>query len=298
MLQNNSIFRIASYNVGNLNVNDRERLNEVGNHIGKELGCPSIVGLVEIEDDIKDTSESDELLDSLCRYINARYDIEYSYSYIGPRNGCDGGKPRCNVKQAILYDSVLFHKIRKRGNYKNTYETGFPSNPCRIGNCAIFNATRKPFIAKLGFRDTQESIVVIVNHFKSENVYFNGAKMPSSPKQMRQGQAEIVAKFANEFKRVLCLGDFNDVPCSITYDTMIENSSLGDTHANLPDHNSYTFRYKGKRMKLDYIFASPFLMSCFKNSGILHLNTNKSRMYQASDHDPLYAEFDLIEVML
>ena len=295
-LEPTSDFRIASYNVLNLAM-DSKHVDGIASHILRQLGTPSVVGLVEIVDDQIHSGESDRLLKYLCSWLNKRQQtVLYKYTYIKAEDEQDGGKPGNNIKQAILYDSNLFEDVPSRGDHLDSCDVEFTKNPCRVDPTnESFNLSRKPLAAQFTFKKTKETIVIVVNHFKSligSSPLYGRIQPPvQGSAAIRDGQSKAVAAFVGGLEgHVICMGDFNDLPFSDTYKTIA--SKLIDTHSFLPKEERYSYIYQGQSQKIDYIFASESLMRYFKTSGILHLNSLYRDQVATSDHDPVYAEFE------
>lgn len=72
----------------------------------------------------------------------------------------------------------------------------------------------------------------------------------------RAVQAESIAKFlkSTPYTTIVC-GDFNDVPLSYTYNTIVRG--LDDTFSKMADGFAYTYDTKYKLLRIDNIFVSP-----------------------------------------
>ena len=286
--------RIASYNVLNLQVESKHR-DKIASQIVNELKLPSIVGLIEIVDDYQGSGSSDEILTYLCESINAENDIKYAFTYIKTTNGSDGGKPGNNIKQAILYDLNIFKQIKSSNSAYSTCNESFSINPCRIEpENEFFEDSRKPLAAKLTFLSSGDSIVVILNHFKSligSSPLYGRVQPPTiGSYDKRLGQAKVVANFISKLTtKVVCMGDLNDLENSDTY--KVFSSFLHDTHHVLSPVERFSYIHNGISQKIDYIFANDALIQEFVASDIIHANSVFQQ--QTSDHDILYADFKM-----
>ena len=283
--------RIASYNVRNLKYKD-PRVEYIAGIIRKDLNSPSIVGLVEIGDDSESqVGESGLILEALCVLLNSDDDnVDYKYTYIKAEGDRDGGEPGSNIKQAILYDSVIFEEIGSHGEHTDNCDNHFTKNPCRIDpNNPVFDGSRKPLAAKFVVRSTRVPIVVIVNHFKSKIRVRKGEKSTADFVRMRQ--AAVVADFINQFEtgNLVAIGDFNDTWDSKTYEVI--NSVMRDTSFAIDDGEKYTHSFKGNFNQIDYVFATEDMMKSFVNAGIMHKYNKKY-----SDHYPVYADFNIKKI--
>eukprot|EP00835_Amoeboradix_gromovi_P001184 NODE_49_length_27162_cov_0.380039.p4 type:complete len:627 gc:universal NODE_49_length_27162_cov_0.380039:23229-25109(+) len=293
-LGNTKNLRIASYNVLNLHFKSKH-INKIASHIVNNLKSPSILGLIELVDDIPHSGQSDRLLKYICDYVFDESGVNYGYTYIKPEDQTDGGKPGNNIKQAILYDLDLFEDVPTRGDSLDTCNEEFTVNPCRIDpSNEAFHEARKPLVARLVFRENKKAITVILNHFKSliGSTPMYGRYQPPvfGSTDRRQRQAKAVVQFISNLSGdVVCMGDFNDLQFSRSYEIVSE--ALEDVHGWLEDQEKYSYIYTGQSQKLDYMFASESMMEKLQTSGILHLNTIFPEKEQTSDHDPIYAEF-------
>ena len=95
----------------------------------------------------------------------------------------------------------------------------------------------------------------------------------------RSGQADILAQDMSESKvPVIVCGDFNDVPYSYVYNTM-----LGDRIDGFKECGSgfmYTFRSSNKKVRIDYIFHDKTMQGL----------TYYKRELSYSDHNPVFSK--------
>jgi endonuclease/exonuclease/phosphatase (EEP) superfamily protein YafD len=95
----------------------------------------------------------------------------------------------------------------------------------------------------------------------------------------RSGQADILAQDMHESKvPVIVCGDFNDVPYSYVYNTM-----LGDRIDGFKECGSgfmYTFRGSNKKVRIDYIFHDKTMQGL----------TYYKRELSYSDHNPIFSK--------
>lgn len=155
-----------------------------------------------------------------------------------------------------------------------------------------------------------ESIVVMVNHFKSK-----GYGKPAESNARRKRQAERVAELYRARRdagqqNVVVLGDLNDTPDSDPLSPLIGGTDLRDisTHPRFRgDGRPGTYANGTKSNKIDYILLSPRLYDRVTDGTVLrmgvwggkngtlfpHYDTVTAAHHAASDHAALVAEIDL-----
>ena len=79
---------------------------KVGLQIATQLKSPDLMFIQEIQDDTGPTSDgvvgSDLTLTTLTGQIASQGGAQYSFTYISPVDGQDGGQPGGNIRQAYL----------------------------------------------------------------------------------------------------------------------------------------------------------------------------------------------------
>lgn len=104
--QANCTLTFGDYNVENLSWNSNH-LPTAAAQISDYLKTPDIVFLQEIQDDSGASNNgvvtSNRTMDALVSAIASRSSVQYSYTYISPANGQDGGADGGNIRVAFLY---------------------------------------------------------------------------------------------------------------------------------------------------------------------------------------------------
>ena len=162
-----------------------------------------------------------------------------------------------------------------------------------------------------------ETIVVLVNHFKSKF----GGDSPSS-KAKRKGQAEAVAGYyerllAEGTENVVVLGDFNDLPDSDPIKPLMD-TSLKDVseHSKFTDfefkaNNGHkgigTYNLGNDNNKIDYLMLSPALFDKVTKAGLFRMGAwpgvspkrwevypeLTKQHHAASDHHLIFADINI-----
>jgi endonuclease/exonuclease/phosphatase family metal-dependent hydrolase len=98
----------------------------------------------------------------------------------------------------------------------------------------------------------------------------------------RSGQANVLAMDMRECEKpIIVCGDFNDVPYSYVYNTMLGDKVDGFTECG--SGFMYTFRGGSKKVRIDYIFH---------DKGMQALSYYK-RELTYSDHNPVFSKISL-----
>lgn len=134
---------------------------------------------------------------------------------------------------------------------------------------------------------TGETLVVLVNHFKSKR----GGEAETEP--LRTGQARRVRAIADgllpRFPLVAVVGDLNDDADSRALLPLLSGPLTDLLARDVPPAECYTFVHAGRTERIDYLLASPALAKQFiPNSALLLHDTWAKR---ASDHSPARAAF-------
>jgi endonuclease/exonuclease/phosphatase family metal-dependent hydrolase len=153
-----------------------------------------------------------------------------------------------------------------------------------------------------------ERIVILPNHLKSKR---NGDDQASQDKRKAQAErAHNIALLAlNRTPFVLLAGDFNDTP-----DSLALTSLFNDGFVDINDHPDYpgvptdrpgTYGTALANNKIDYLLMSPALRGKLITTGIErrgsyhpslwpHFDTVTKASEEASDHQLIWANFDLL----
>lgn len=149
-----------------------------------------------------------------------------------------------------------------------------------------------------------KSIVVLPNHFKSKR----GGDTPAG-KARRAGQATRASEIAQaalaHTPYVLLAGDLNDTPTSPELAAVFDNgfTDVMD-HPTYPTDRPGTFGTGLANNKIDYLIMSPTLAGTLQTTGIERrgsyhpqtwepFDTVRNKKQEASDHQCVWAEFDL-----
>ncbi|MBT4790028.1 MAG: hypothetical protein HON90_00530 [Halobacteriovoraceae bacterium] len=304
--QSDDSLSIASYNLKNLSSNDQSRIDETGDMITNSLGCPDILGLVEVQDDNGLDFMGNSHAQITINKIIAAIDCDgksYRSLNINPSLHTEGGQPGGNIRVAMIFDENKLGFTR-RGVQGARVETRvlrggiLSTNPGRIfPNERAFLRTRKSIIAQFDFRG--ESIYVIVNHFNSK---LGDSGQWGAVHPIKRGSERKRAKLAykmNDFvtlierrnpkAKIAVIGDFNaylnEAPMKI-----LEGHSLFNLMRTLPVDQRYTTNHNGNSQSLDYIFINKGFQANEPMFKVLHLNSDY--MGRLSDHDPIYSLFN------
>ena len=102
----NCTLTFGDYNVENMTWNSTH-LPVAASQIGDYLRTPDLVFLQEIQDDTGPTNDgvvsSNRTLQTFVDAITSHTNVTYSYAYIAPVDGQDGGEPGGNIRPAFLY---------------------------------------------------------------------------------------------------------------------------------------------------------------------------------------------------
>lgn len=298
---------IASYNLKNLSANEDLRIGQTGEMISLNLGCPDILGLIEVQDnnglDFTDGSDASETLNKIIAATNCP-GKNYQTVHINPDSHNEGGQPGGNIQVAIIFDAqkLKFTGIPSSGPRQETVvlEGGnLNYNPGRIfPNDKVFDHTRKSLVVQ--FEYNNESYYVIINHFNSklgDTGYWNATQPVIRGSEIKRAKlASKVNQFVNLIERrnpqanIVVLGDFNaylnEGPMRV-----LEGNILFNLMRTIPENLHYSTNHNGNSQSLDYIFVNQKLKEKLKKFDVLHLNSNY--MGRLSDHDPVHASFSL-----
>lgn len=310
-LKSNSLV-IAAYNIKNLSSidKDKKRLQKTAEMIQKNLSCPDILGLVEIQDnngeDFDGTSEANKTIQNLISYIpkvGACVGVEYVSINVNPMSHREGGVPGANIRVAFIYNK---NRVGFKENPPPTPQDEtfiLPSghlnfNPGRIApNSEAFQNTRKSIVAEFTFKG--EPVFVIVNHFNSkisDTSHFSTIQPVVRNTEVKRSKlAKVINSFVGMIEKnspsanIAVLGDFNayanEMPMKV-----LETDLLYNLIRTLPRDQWYTTNHNGNSQSLDYIFANRKLKSKLKTFQVPQVNSDF--MGRLSDHDPVISVFD------
>ncbi len=104
-------------------------------------------------------------------------------------------------------------------------------------------------------------------------------------------QARRIAdrRYEMGFARLLIAGDLNDLPTSVTLQSILESDRWTNLTEVVPDEDRWTFTFRGRRQQIDYLIGSPELTQERGEVRIIH----GPEVDAASDHSPIRASFVL-----
>ncbi len=145
---------------------------------------------------------------------------------------------------------------------------------------------------------------VVGNHFNSkggDQPLFGVNQPPAlTSEAQRNQQATEVRDFVqsilaiNPNANVVVAGDLNDFEFSNPLN-ILEGAGLTTLIETLPQNERYTYNFEGNAQTLDHILVSNNLLGKLNGFDAVHINSEFA--VQDSDHDPVVARFDLINVI-
>ncbi|MEW6406251.1 MAG: endonuclease/exonuclease/phosphatase family protein, partial [Chloroflexota bacterium] len=161
--------------------------------------------------------------------------------------------------------------------------------------------SRPPLLVEVEVTTTAgtATIFVLNNHFTS----MSGGEMATEPRRNAQAawnvtvMEEILAENPDAYLSVM--GDLNSYYDALPIDTLRE-AGLVHVFEALPASERYTYIYQGASQVLDHILVTPNLMDLLRRVDVLHVNADfapaqpgDSSPRHKSDHDPVIAVFSL-----
>jgi len=309
---------LATFNVENLDPGDAA-FNNLASRIVNNLRAPDIINIEEIQDNNGATNDS--VVDATTTYqtlinaIAAAGGPTYQYRQIDPENNQDGGQPGGNIRVGFLFNPDRVQFVDRPGGGSITDTTvnnvdGVPqlsASPGRIldtdsSNGDAFVNSRKPLVGEFIFNG--QTVFVVGNHFNSkggDQPLFGPNQSPVlSTEVQRNQQATEVRDFVqsilaiNPNANVVVAGDLNDFEFSNPL-SILEAGGLRTLIETLPENERYTYNFEGNAQTLDHILVSNNLFSRLNGFDAVHINSEFAD--QDSDHDPVLARFDLINVI-
>ncbi|MEV0010085.1 endonuclease/exonuclease/phosphatase family protein [Streptomyces sp. NPDC051840] len=302
---------VATYNVENLDAADaQDKFDTLAQGVAVNLSSPDIVSLEEIQDDngaVNDgTVGSEATLKRFTDAIVAAGGPRYSWRYVAPEDGKDGGEPGGNIRNVFLFDPDRVEFVDRPGGDATTAVEAVRTrkgaalsvSPGRINpTSTAWDSSRKPLVGEFRFRG--ESVFVIANHFASKGgdqpLHGRYQEPARSSETQRVRQAAEVNAFvtsllkADKSARVVALGDLNDFAFSPTVRTLTGGKVLKPLITTLPAREQYSYVYDGNSQTLDHILTSPAVRRF--DYDVVHINAEFAD--QASDHDPQIVRIDV-----
>ncbi|MBW4445657.1 MAG: hypothetical protein KME38_01955 [Spirirestis rafaelensis WJT71-NPBG6] len=311
---------LATFNVENLDPGDgATSFNNLASRIVNNLRAPDIINLEEIQDNNGPTNngvvDATTTYNTLISAIAAAGGPTYEFRQIDPVNNQDGGQPGGNIRVGFLFNPDRVQFVDRPGGGSTTDTTvnnvgGVPqlsASPGRIldtdpSNGNAFDNSRKPLVGEFIFNG--QTVFVVGNHFNSkggDQALFGPNQPPAlSTEAQRNQQATEVRDFVqsilaiNPNANVVVAGDLNDFEFSNPL-SILEAGGLNTLIETLPENERYTYNFEGNAQTLDHILVSNNLFNKLNGFDAVHINSEFAD--QDSDHDPVLARFDLINVI-
>ncbi|MFC9945521.1 endonuclease/exonuclease/phosphatase family protein [Streptomyces pratensis] len=302
---------VATYNVENLDAADAQgKFDTLAEGVAVSLASPDIVSLEEIQDDngaVNDgTVGSEATLKRFTDAIVAAGGPRYSWRYVAPQDGRDGGEPGGNIRNVLLFNPERVDFVDRAGGDATTAVQAVKTkkgatlsvSPGRINpTSTAWDSSRKPLVGEFRFRG--ETVFVIANHFASKGgdqpLHGRYQEPVRSSETQRVRHAAEVNTFvtsllkADKSARVVTLGDLNDFAFSPTMEALTSGRVLRPLITTLPVDEQYSYVYDGNSQTLDHILTSPAIRRF--DYDVVHINAEFAD--QASDHDPQIVRIDV-----
>ncbi|MFE9724099.1 endonuclease/exonuclease/phosphatase family protein [Streptomyces sp. NPDC005794] len=302
---------VATYNVENLDAADEQtKFDTLAQGVAVSLSSPDIVSLEEIQDDngaVNDgTVGSEATLKRFTDAIVAAGGPRYTWRYVAPQDGRDGGEPGGNIRNVFLFNPDRVAFVDRPGGDATTSVQAVKTkkgatlsvSPGRINPASTaWDNSRKPLVGEFRFRG--ESVFVIANHFASkggdQSLHGRYQQPVRSSETQRVRQAAEVNTFvtsllkADRSAQVVALGDLNDFAFSPTMTALTGGKVLKPLITTLPADQQYSYVYDGNSQTLDHILTSPAVRRF--DYDVVHINAEFAD--QASDHDPQIVRIDV-----
>lgn len=307
-----SKLNVVSYNIENFHRNMIEgRVEKLAKEVVETLKKPDILTLIEVMDDNGPESESSETtavenINAIIREIVKAGGPKYEYMTVNPEHLQDGGWPKANIRNVILYrkdrlKAVSLNQgttkkdtdiIKKGSKVKLTY------NPGRLGNNdENFKDVRKPIVAHLTFKG--KNVFVIANHLKSkrsdDKLWINDQVKVRRSEKVRIPEGEIIGKFMDKILSydknaiVLSMGDMNDYEFSPTMKKMVGENFISSAYL-VPLNTRYSYVFQGVTQVLDHIVLNKKYAKDAK-AQYIHINSEfTEKQGRFSDHDPVFIQ--------
>ena len=260
-----------------------DRQAKLSHLIGRTLGCPTLVGLQEIE--------HEALLMELSAALEAPCDFVYVVSHL------DSPDAR-GIDNALLTDprrvEVSAVGLQQVCSPVPT-EVSDASVACEPGQEPLFG--RPPLRVDAQIDGTPYTL--FVNHFKSKR----GGEIETDLERIRQAvvlngkSAELLA--TDSGARVIALGDFNDTdqsPALMLLTDPAQGGVFANALATVPESERYSYNFGGVVELIDAVLVSPALAGEVAWATVVHVNTDypsgwrldtsPDRLpYRTTDHD-------------
>lgn len=251
--------------------------------VGDVLGCPTFVGLQEVEKVVL----LEELVTELARFCGFTYAISHLES-----------PDERGIDNALLSDprrvTIMNVGMRQTCSPVPTDITDL-SITCPPGEEPLFG--RPPL--QIDALIDGEAYTLFVNHFKSKR----GGEIETGLERIRQAvylnQMASHMLLADQEARIIALGDFNDTELSPVMLLLTDPTQGGVFHnalSGVPPEQRYSYIFGGVAELIDGILLSSALMTELQSADLIHVNadfplawrldTSAERLaYRFSDHD-------------
>jgi predicted extracellular nuclease len=249
-----------------------------------------VLGIMEMEND---GFGPESAIQDLVAALN-RQNPDAGWTVAVPRAQRLGTGP---VSVGILYKGVV---VKAMGP-ASTLDTG-----------AFARRSRPPLAQRFVHGETGQTFMVVVNHFKSKG------SCPDDGPEQNQGDgqacwnptrvvsADQLDQWLNSLRnildepRVVVLGDFNAMRMEDPIQLMRDRGWI-DEAARFGHQPQHTFNFRGEAGTLDYIFSSDAMSIDTADARVWPINAdfpiggieNGPAYIRSSDHDPLFADFNL-----
>lgn len=247
--------------------------------IANHLGCPTLVGIIEVE--------KESLLLELAEQLRDGCGFTYQVSH---RESADGR----GIDVALLSDpgrvTIQNVQLRQSCTVLNTGITDLNAD-CPEGH-TLFS---RPPIEVTMLIDGQPHLIY-VNHFKSKR----GGADTTNPERLAQAEhinelAEAVLSEQPQ-ARIMVIGDFNDYFLSPPLQKMTEEGPLDNALGQVAENERYSYIFSGASQLIDGLLLSPALVERLVAVQIMHVNADfpanwqsdtspEHLPYRATDHD-------------
>jgi len=285
-------FRVASYNVENLNRFDEDRMQQIAVQITEDLAAPDIIVLEEVQDDSgtedDGTTAASKNLTTLIKLIEEAGGQKYFYVDPMISNNESGGIGGGNIRTVILYRT-------DRGiQLVNSKINWLPSSSY------TFNNSRQPLVCEFMYKG--QPFFVIGVHLVSNNLdtpLFGDIQPINRPEEAKRiDQAKQISLMVRKIREyggdilIIVAGDFNDVPDSKTLNQITGNGMFNLAEFVI-ENERYSIIFEGNAQLFDQILISQGYSSFVQEATLVHLNTYSSKNKQISDHDPILVEIQI-----
>lgn len=260
----------------------------------KSLGLPDVISVNEVENEqiLTDLAATDALK-------GAGYK-----SIMMPTNDARG------INVGFLYKDNKLEKVNaEQYNPRVQYSRG--DGQGQINPTLLY--ARAPLVVDFKIRgakqatDGSDLITLVTNHFKSK-IDWSGTGAADKRREM---QGDYLGKFLDERKATkptaatIVMGDLNSLYGEAPFEKLTRRSDSSerffDAPMLVPETDRYTYIYKGQKNMLDHLMISAGKKDAITAAKIIHVNQpnpypskwDPSTVKGFSDHDPMYADFNV-----